>query len=219
MTAATAFLLAFPSLFSIVNPIGGALIFNEFAAGLTPPLRASLAWRVGLYSLFVMLGALSIGPFVLNVFGVSLAALRIAGGAVVALTAWGLLMSRESHEDTRRQQVDGKSGDPLDMAFFPLTLPLTTGPGTIAVAIALGAQRPAAGVPLAQFFVGVSAAALANAVIVWLLYRSTERVSRIMSRSGRDILARLVSFLLLCIGVQILLSGVEDAVKSMQPVL
>ncbi len=218
MTAIAAFLLAFPALFSIINPIGGALIFNEATADLTRADKRWVAGRVGLYSLVVMLGALWGGAYVLNFFGVSLAALRIAGGTVVALNAWTLLMTRERHEDRKRRQAEtepgGAEGDAREMAFFPLTMPYTTGPGTIAVAITMGAERPANGIGLLAFFVGVSAAAVANAAIVWIGYRFAERVTGWMSAAGRNIVARLTAFLLLCVGVQILVAGVGDAVTD-----
>ncbi len=215
MTVAAAFLLAFPSLFSIINPIGGALIFNEATLGLRARDRRWVAGRVGIYSLLILLGALWGGAYVLNFFGVSLAALRIAGGAVVSLSAWSLLMARDHHEAQRRRQAEADSEDTqqdaMEMAFFPLTLPYTTGPGTIAVAIALGAERPASGIGLLDFFGGVTAAAVANALIVWLAYYFADRVTGWMSSSARNIVARLTAFLLLCIGVQILLSGLHDA--------
>jgi multiple antibiotic resistance protein len=217
MTASAAFLLAFPSLFSIINPIGGALIFNEFTADLAHEERVRVAKRVGFYALLVMLAALWGGAYVLNFFGVSLAALRVAGGTVVALSAWQMLSPEARHEERKRRQTEGSGSDPLEAAFFPLTMPLTTGPGTIAVAIALGAERPASSIGLLTFFVGVSAAAAANAAVVWLAYRSADRITGMMSPSARNILSRLTAFLLLCIGAEILLDGITDVMRGLHP--
>ncbi len=218
MTAVSAFLLAFPSLFSIINPIGGALIFGEATRNVAAADRPRVAGRVGFYSLLVMLGALWGGAYVLNFFGVSLGALRIAGGAVVALNAWHLLMTPDRHEDRRRRERDAppeeNAGDALELAFFPLTMPYTTGPGTIAVAITLGAERPAGGIGLVAFFLGVSAAAAVNAGVVWIAYRFAERVTGWMGNSARNIVSRLTAFLLLCIGVQILVAGLGDVVAG-----
>ncbi len=214
MTSASAFLLAFPSLFSIINPIGGALIYSEVTRELGSAGRRRMAKRVGIYSLLVMLGALWGGAYVLNFFGVTLAALRIAGGAVVALNAWHMLMAPDRHADRKSRQADvepaATEGDPLEMAFFPLTMPFTTGPGTIAVAITLGAERPASGIGLLAFFLGVSAAALVNAAIVWVAYDFADRLTGWMGATARSIVGRLTAFLLLCIGVQILLAGAGD---------
>ena len=95
-TANVAFLLGFPSLFSIINPIGGALIFDGVTKDFAHVDRIKVARLIGVYSLLIMFGALWTGAYVLNFFGVSIDALRIAGGAVVVLSGWQLLMSARS---------------------------------------------------------------------------------------------------------------------------
>ncbi|WP_448207748.1 MarC family protein [Azospirillum sp. sgz302134] len=204
------FLLAFTALFSIVNPIAMALIFSQVTAERNPRERAQLAMLVSVYSAIVMLTALWAGSYVLNFFGISLAALRIAGGFVVAERAWVLLTAPETHE-ARKQEQAAPAGDVRESAFFPLTIPFTTGPGTISVAIALGATRPADPSGLNSFFLGVSAAALAIALLIWLSYRSADRLVALLGPSRARVLTRLFAFLLFCVGVQILLNGISDA--------
>jgi multiple antibiotic resistance protein len=221
-TADVAFLLGFPSLFSIINPIGGAMIFYTVTSRFLDKDRAQVAARVGFYSLLVMFGALWAGAYVLNFFGVSLDALRIAGGTVVALSGWQLLTSGDQHADrkNREQQVapEDAEGDPLQLAFFPLTLPFTTGPGTIAVAITLGAERPREGFGHLAFFVGMSLAAVANAAIVWIAYRYADRVTALIGATARLVVVRLSAFLLMCIGVQILVTAIGDLVMKWRSV-
>ncbi|BDA83452.1 UPF0056 inner membrane protein [Aureimonas sp. SA4125] len=207
-----AFLLAFSALFSIVNPIGTAFIFSQVTAERSHQERAALAGRIGLYAALVMLGALWGGTYIMNFFGVSLAALRIAGGLVVAAWAWELLSAPEAR-DERKQRQAGEAVGSADVAFFPLTMPLTTGPGTISVAIALGANRPRGGEFLA-FFVGSSAAAVAIAVIVWLAYRWADGITDLLGETRVQIVTRLAAFLLLCVGVQIMLSGILGALAT-----
>jgi len=204
-----AFLLAFPALFSIVNPIAGAFIFREATADRTHAGRLVLARRVGAYSLLVMLGALWAGSYVLAVFGISIAALRIAGGIVLALFAWELLGTPEKREG-RKQEQAADAGPADDVAFFPLTLPFTTGPGTIAVAVALGAGHPAMGQDWAVFYAGVSLAAWAMAGVIWLTYAYADRLSSVLGRTGSRTVTRLSAFLLFCIGVQMLITGTTD---------
>lgn len=216
MTATAAFLLAFPAFFSIVNPPGVAFIFNEVTASFPAAERVRLANRVGLYSFLVMLIALWGGAYVLNFFGISLGALRIAGGAVVSLSAWNLLNTPERQEARKTEQAGSRSGRVEDVAFFPLTLPFTTGPGTISVAIALSAERPASGQGVPGFLLGVSAAAAAVALCVWVAYRSAPRIGGMMGETARRTVARLSAFLLLCIGVQIGLNGVADVVATLR---
>jgi multiple antibiotic resistance protein len=207
--AVNAFLLGFPALFSIVNPISGAFIFREVTAGRPPRERAALAKRVALYSVLVMMGALWAGSFVLAFFGITLAALRVAGGLVVALSAWDLLTSPEKRE-MRKQEQAAPAGEGDDIAMFPLTIPFTTGPGTISVAVALGAGHPRLSQGLVWFFLGMTAAALALAVVIWITYRSADVLAGMMGPVGSRTVTRLAAFLLLCIGVQILITGVED---------
>jgi len=127
------YLLALSALFSIVNPIAMALIFSQVTAERGRDEKRDLARRIALYSAIVMLGALWGGAYILNFFGVSLAALRIGGGLVVATSAWALLQRPEQTEERKQEQASHATGAG-DVAFYPLTMPFTTGPGTIAVA-------------------------------------------------------------------------------------
>lgn len=208
------FLLAFTALFSIVNPIAMALIFSQVTAGRSPRERKQLAALVSVYSAVVMLVALWAGAYVLNFFGVSLAALRIAGGFVVAERAWALLTAPEAQE-ARKQEQAAPASAVEESAFFPLTIPFTTGPGTISVCIALGANRPIDPAGLHSFFLGVSAAALAIALLIWLSYRSADRLVALLGPTRARVMTRLFAFLLFCVGVQILLNGVTDALTPL----
>ncbi|HBK07059.1 MAG TPA: hypothetical protein DDZ81_14630 [Acetobacteraceae bacterium] len=207
--AINAFLLGFPALFSIVNPISGAFIFRSVTASRTPQVRAHLAGLVALNSLGVMMGALWAGSYVLAFFGITLAALRVAGGLVVAMSGWSLLNAPEQREGRKQEQAaPAEASD--DIALFPLTIPFTTGPGTIAVAVALGAGHPRLFAGLGWFFLGMTAAAAAMTVAIWVTYRYADRLTGMMGPTGTRTITRISAFLLLCIGVQILITGVED---------
>ncbi|RAI55997.1 MarC family protein [Roseicella frigidaeris] len=220
--AAESFLLAFPALFSIVNPIAAALIFAQVTARLRHADRVLLAGRIAAYSAAILLGALWTGAYVLGFFGISLAALRIGGGLVVAVRAWDLLAAPERTEERKQDQASEAEGEPAgDIAFFPLTMPFTTGPGSISVAVALGANRPVTGpggggwAEVAPFAAGLSLAALAVAGLVWLAYRSADAVVGLLGQSRVRILTRLAAFLMLCIGVQIVLGGVTEVLRPL----
>ena len=204
------FLIAFPALFSIVNPLGGALIYSQVTADRSHPERVWLAWRVALYSAGVMLVALWAGASLIGFFGVTLSALRIGGGLVVATRAWELLSAPQQQEDRKQAQAAPAAGAE-DVAFFPLTVPFTAGPGAISVAIALSASRPTRVPDLLPYFAGSSMAAAAVAVLVGLCYASADRVVALLGPAGARVVTRLTAFLLLCIGVQIVLTGVQGA--------
>jgi len=208
------FLLAFPALLSIINPVAVAFIFRSATHERDPREVEAIALRVAIYSFIVMLVALLAGSDVLAFFGISLAALRIAGGLVVGLFAWDLLNTPENQHGRKEQQAT-VAPEKEDIAFFPLTIPVTTGPGTISVAVTLGAERPSSGLGLLQFFLGCSAAAAAIALLVWLAYRSAGWIAAAMGSAARRTLSRLSAFLLLCIGVQIMLTGIEEEVVRM----
>jgi multiple antibiotic resistance protein len=207
--AINAFLLGFPALFSIVNPISGALIFRSVTDDRPPEVRIRLARLVALNSLGVIMGALWAGSYVLAFFGISLAALRVAGGLVVALSGWRLLNAPEEREVRKQEQAASAEGVE-DIAMFPLTIPFTTGPGTISVAVALGAGHPRLFAGLGWFFLGMTAAAMAMSAVIWIAYRYAERLTRAMGPTSTRTITRMSAFLLLCIGVQILITGVED---------
>jgi multiple antibiotic resistance protein len=219
------FLLALSGLIAIVNPIGGAFIFAQVTVAYSHAERVLLSRRIGVYAALVMLGALWAGTPILNFFGVTLAALRIAGGLVVMSSAWTQLNRPEAREARKQAEASGSTGrgagpaepqgDPApsplsEIAFFPLTLPFTTGPGTIAVAITLGANRPEAYAERLGFYLGVTLAALVVAASVALIYASADRVVALIGPARARVTGRLFAFLLLCVGTQILINGLTD---------
>ena len=214
VTFSQSFLLAGSALFSIINPMAGSLIFTQITAERTHQERVALARKIAIYAECVMLASLWLGAYVLAFFGVTLPALRIAGGLVVAINGWRLLMAPEHHEERKKSEAEEARDIPDDVAFFPLTMPLTTGPGTIAVAIAIGASRPQETAAFTAFGAGVSLAAVANAVAIWLAYSWGDWISKLLGPSGVRIIGRLAAFLLLCVGVQITLTGVMDALHA-----
>ena len=211
-----AFLLAFTALFSIVNPVASSIIFNSINAHRTHAERTRLARYIAFYSTIVLLISLWIGSYVLAFFGISLGALRIAGGLVVALRAWPMLTDPSGPELAKKNEAAPAGGREQDVAFYPLTIPFTTGPGTISVAVAVGAERPADPAALAGFFVGVSFSAIVIAGLILVFYWEADRMMALLGESGARVVTRLIAFLLLAIGVQILAGGVIDV---LEPVL
>jgi multiple antibiotic resistance protein len=165
-------------------------------------------------SLWVMMGALWAGSYIMAFFGISLAALRVAGGLVVALTGWHLLNAPETRDEKKQEQAAGAEGL-QDIALFPLTIPITTGPGTIAVSVALGAGHPRLFSGLGWFFLGMTAAAVAMTALIWVTYSYADRLTQWLGPTGTRTITRISAFLLLCIGVQILITGFEDVLGPM----
>ena len=210
------FLIAFPALFSIINPIGGSFVFLTLTRHYPPQVRAQLARWVAIYAFAIIIGSVYIGAHVLGFFGISLPVLRIAGGIVIATAGWRLLNAPDDAEPKRERAAEDNAAVLAEretvrrIAFFPLAMPLTTGPGTIAIAVSLGATRPREIGRLFGFFWQITLAALCMAAVIYLLFRYSDRVSRALGPTGTVIIQRLSAFLLLCIGVQVLWSGVSE---------
>jgi multiple antibiotic resistance protein len=154
------------------------------------------------------------GEAILDFFGVTLSALRLGGGLVVASRAWALLNAPEETE-ARKEQQAGPARLSGDVAFYPLTMPFTTGPGSIAVSVALTSARPDNGTGYLVFMLGLTGAALLVCGLTWICYRSADFVVDRLGASGTRVVSRLVAFLLLCIGTQIMINGLHDLTPSL----
>jgi multiple antibiotic resistance protein len=209
----TELLIGYMTLFSIINPFGIAFVFLATTRGLTEPERAALARRIGFYSFVILIVSLFIGAQVLRFFGVTLPALRIAGGLVVALSGWSMLTAPDDVGAT--QSIPRDPSALADMAFFPLTMPLTTGPGTVAAAIALGAHRSGGLRDIVASVVVSLLVAVAVAATITAAYANAGAFSRWAGREGTRVITRVSAFLLMCVGVQIVLTGVSDVLPGL----
>jgi multiple antibiotic resistance protein len=197
------FLIIYAGLFPIVNPVGSAPLFLGMTQFCSDTQRNGLATRVGLNSFFLLLGSLFVGSHVLEFFGISLPVVRIAGGLVVTSFGWKLLNSND-----RPDSDTAESARSLD-AFYPLTMPITVGPGSISVAITLGSQRPHdAAIPQLAMLGGAAIAGIvAMALTIYFCYRFAENLVRALGKTGTNVLVRLSAFIMLCIGIEILWNG------------
>ena len=209
-------LIAVGALFPIVDPLGGAPIYLAMITGLTPAERARMAKLVAINSFLLLLASILIGAYVLDFFGVSIPAVQVAGGFIVCAIGWSLLNSPQTPAVSDRPSAE--TADPLTQrAFYPLTMPLTVGPGSISVAITLGANPPrglraelaTAGAHVLGVFI--------TAVAVYLCYRYAERILRKLGSTGTNVLIRLSAFILFCIGVQIIWNGLHTLILSLRP--
>jgi multiple antibiotic resistance protein len=215
--AINSFLLVYAALFSIVNPLGGAPVFLSLTRRFAPRVRHALAGRVALNGFLLLLGSLFVGSHVLEFFGLTLPVVRVAGGLVVTSAGWSLLNQEvDSGSDGAPAKI---AGGPEPDAFYPLTLPLTVGPGSITVAITLGSQRPqgASGISdLALTASGAVAGLVAIALTIYVCYRFAEHLERVLGKTGTNVMLRLSAFILVCIGIQICWTGLSALLGSLR---
>jgi multiple antibiotic resistance protein len=213
--AVNAVLLVYAGLFPIVNPIGSAPIFLGLTSSASDAERNALALAVAVNSALLLAGSMFLGSYILVFFGITLPVVRVAGGLVVVAFGWTLLQSGLHLEDKHSTSSAGSAGS-LD-SFYPLTMPLTVGPGAISVAIALGTQRPGGERGFTGFaLLGASAIAgiIAIALTVYICYRFAESTIALLGKSGTNVVVRLSAFILLCIGVQILWTGYSALIAT-----
>lgn len=210
--------LVVAALFPVVNPLSGATIFVTTTEGYARSAKAVLARKVALYGFVLLVASLVMGSYILSFFGVSLAAVQVGGGLVVAATGWSLLNQPTGSREPGARAV-ATERNLMTHAFYPLTLPLSVGPGSISVAITLGANLPKhAGAGWLAAWDAHLAAILGLAIIsaaVWLCYYSAERMSRALGETGTSVVVRLSSFILLCIGVQIMWKGASTLLHGL----
>ncbi|MCC7490293.1 MAG: NAAT family transporter [Gammaproteobacteria bacterium] len=215
VTESAAFvLLAFPALFSIINPLGGAFIFLSATQGISRSARRALARRVAIFCFATLVASMVVGIFVLRFFGISMPVLGVAGGIVIALSAWKMLNAEQDNSGRESMLQASAERDVENMAFYPLTMPITTGPGTISVAVALGTRGVAEGNPV-LFAFQVLLTAVPMSLLIYLLYASSGRLARAVGPTGTTIIARLSAFLLFCIGIQVMWGGIEELVRGL----
>lgn len=208
---ANAFLLTFAALFPIVNPLEAAPFFLTVTGRCTEAERYVLARKVALNGFFLLLGSMLLGPWILQFFGIELPIVRIAGGLIVTSMGWKLLSSDGGWSDSgaTAANVEPSARTPVG-SFYPLTMPLTVGPGSISVAITIGSRKSESpdSLPLLLLHgIGALAGVVAIAATIYLSYRFASRVARLLGETGVDVLVRLSAFVLICIGIQIIWSG------------
>jgi multiple antibiotic resistance protein len=213
------FLLAFPALFSIVNPLGGAFIFLGATEHFGVKVRNELAKWIAIYSFAIVTASMYVGAYVLTFFGISISVLRAAGGIVIAAAAWRMLNAPDDEKPKGADEVaaDLPATQALRrMAFYPLTMPITTGPGTISVAVSLGTNRPRETEALLSFIAESMLAIVLICALVYVLYRYSAPLSRLIGPTGTVIVTRLSAFLLFCIGVQVFWNGAAELLATVR---
>jgi len=205
---ASAFLLTFAALFPIVNPIEAAPFFYGMTASLSSAERNVMARKVAINGFSLLLGSVVLGPYLLEFFGIRLPVVRIAGGFVVTALGWKLLTQEDWSDHIG--SADLPKGRRQVGSFYPLTMPLTVGPGSMSVAITIGSRKEPGIPPLAQIATHATGALLgllAIGLTIYLAYRFASLMARLLGATGLEVLVRLSAFILMCIGIEIIWNG------------
>jgi multiple antibiotic resistance protein len=214
LQVAKSILLVVSALFPIVDPIGGAPVFLSLTIDYDRKTRRLLARRIALNSFILLVASFTVGSHVLTFFGISLPVVQLGGGMVVVASGWALLQQKvQSDRDAVGRTVNCK--DALHDAFYPLTLPLTVGPGSISIAITLGANEPRT---LGASLLSILAAVIGSILIagtIYFCYGFADRLTSVLGPTGTNVIVKLTSFLVVCIGVQIMWNGLSQLLRAL----
>lgn len=201
----------FLALFPILNPPAMAPVFLQLTAHVQDPERNRLARLIGIYTFAFLTCLLFIGGWMLKLLGISIPVISVAGGLLLFHSAWHMLNRdpRMSESEKAEIQVSMK-----DKAFFPLTLPVTAGPGAIAVTLSLVPAGNVLDPPVLLRYAAVAAGIGLAALTVFVFYRFSGAVIRKMGATGAATVSQISAFVLLAIGVQIVWNGLRELIRT-----
>lgn len=203
------FIYLFAALFSVLNPIGTIPIF----VGLTQHDSAKERSRISLWTainvFIILVVSFFLGEYVLSFFGISIEALRIAGGIVIATSGFSLLTGKFNKKRGVNKKVENDAQTRNDIALTPLAIPMLAGPGSISLLIAFYHEHQ----NTPEIIISVLAI-LAVAASIFITLRSAHYLAKILGASGIVAISRIVGFIVIAIGVQYIISSIITIVKS-----
>jgi multiple antibiotic resistance protein len=208
------FALAFSALLPLINPLGSALVIMAVVGNAPREVYKELARKIAINTILFLLVFELVGAALLAFFGISLPVVQVAGGLVLAGMGWSLL-NQQDPDTSKMQSLDPASYKSLaEKAFYPLTFPITAGPGCIVVTLTVSAH---ASMPeLAHNLLahlGVWLAIVALSITVYFCYSYAPRITAFINPQTAQGILRVIAFVLLCIGVQITWNGVHALIK------
>jgi multiple antibiotic resistance protein len=210
--------IAFSALLPLVNPLGSALVFYGLVGTAPPETYRRLARRIAINTVLFLLVIELIGAALLSFFGVSLPIVEVAGGLVIASMGWSLLNQQgaEAHQQEKAAQAPVSDEKLYQQTFYPLTFPVTAGPGCIVIMLTLTAHASTLGpIPNLLSHLGILIAVILLCVLVYFAYAYAPLITRKISPQTVRGVVRVIAFLLFCIGVQIAWNGVSSLLLTM----
>jgi multiple antibiotic resistance protein len=214
--AGKSFLFVFAALLPILNPAATAPIFLGLTEGASQATRAALARRIAGNMVMLLMGSMLVGSYVLEFFGISLPIVRVGGGLIVASMAWRLLHTSSPTQDSRTELAEAFTPEMARrQAFYPLTFPISCGPGSIAAAITVGVSLADARLSISLARMGGAVLSLvAIGVLLYLAFRYAQKLLKPLGEAGTVVFLRLSAFILLCLGVQIVWDGASELLRG-----
>ncbi len=205
----TIFIAVLTRLFSIVNPVGAVPLYLSLSAEHTDAERSRISLNASVYTVGIMLAFFWGGAFILSFFGLSVNALRIAGGLVILKSGYDLLNDKFNESRAMNDEVQKAAMEKPDISFSPLAMPMLSGPGTISLLVSFFAEYQDLNERLT-----ITLAIILNGVLVYFILRFSKYFYRILGVTGLKAGSRVMSFITMAIGVQFIIGGVVALVKN-----
>jgi multiple antibiotic resistance protein len=217
MALLTFFGLAFSALLPLINPIGDGLVFLGVVGPAPPGVYRRLAQRIAINTFVFLILIESAGAAIIKFFGISLPVMQVSGGLVLAAMGWRLLSQDEptpAVETTMAPEINLSSIE--NNAFYPLTFPITAGPGCIVVMITLSAHASAQrGFADLAAHGGITLAVAVLSALVFVCYGFAPMIAARVKPQTAHGVQRVIAFVLLSIGVQITWNGVATLLGTL----
>ena len=204
------FIAVLARLFSIVNPFGVVPMFLTMTSGYEEKARKRLVLSTSLYFIGILLVFFWAGAYILSFFGLSINALRIAGGIVILNSAFALQNDKFAENRGVDESIQKKAMESHDIAFSPLAMPMLSGPGSISLLIGFFAEYE----KLEERLL-ITGVILIVGLITYLVLRSAPLLFRLLGEGGLKAGSRIMAFITMAIGVQYIISGIVALVKSL----
>lgn len=208
--------LAFSALLPLINPLGSALVFLGLVGNAPEAAFRSLARKIAINTTLFLAVVELVGTALLAFFGISLPVVQVAGGLVLATMGWSVLNQQEAAPSPdKTEAAETAIGSLEQQAFYPLTFPVTAGPGCIVITLTLSAHASVKGVlHNVMAHLGIFLAVVALSFTVFLCYAYAPKITARVSPQTAHGILRVIAFVLLCIGVQITWNGLEALLKT-----
>ena len=206
-------------LLPLANPLTTVALLLGLSGRMTTEERNHQAMMASLYVFIIMCVAFYAGQLVMSTFGISIPGLRIAGGLIVAFIGFKMLFPEQDAKMTPEaihKSDEMKKKHSTNIAFVPLAMPSTAGPGTIAMIISTAATLRGEQTPFSSLVLQLAPVLtfLSVSLILWFCLRSSGTIMRLVGKSGIEAIARLMGFLLVCMGVQFIINGVLEIIST-----
>ncbi len=211
-------LIGFVALFPVVNPIGTAFIVSPYFSQLSRKERLTVVKKITFYAFVICSVTLFVGHWILEVFGLTIPIIQLAGGIMICKIGWSFLSSdnKEDAEVKPAPQVEELDHIPLieNKLFYPITFPITTGAGTISVLFTLSANG--ADKDMSLYLVNIGAllvSVVGICILIFIFYLNTNRLVSYIGSHNEKIINSIMAFLIFCVGLQIAIGGIVHLIK------